>query len=406
MLKSHQSLCFCLLAAAFLAGCGRPQSPEISLRWNDQPPYHQVEVVGLPDELVAAVGAVMLQRINSDEWNRILALYVVPEVATDSGDSSVAEVPMLGRHFVGIKEPPPLAFQPQFPLRPGMKYRARFDPAALVSLAGMDDSTAKRFALKAIELEFETPAPPPAPPTTVSAIYPSSNVLPENQLKFYIHFSAPMSRGEAYERVRLEKASGEVVPIPFLELSEELWDVDGKRFTIFFEPGRVKRGVMLREEIGPALVAGGEYVLVVDGKWRDAHGNPLGEDFRKPFRTSPQDETQPNPHEWKLTAPAAGSREPLVIEFNEPLDQAMLHRVISIVSADGSETAGEVRVDRGETRWHFTPDETWAAGKHELVVAGVLEDLAGNSVGRRFEVRLEDRDQKVLKEVRLPFSTR
>src|SRR5262249_36699089 len=36
-------------------------------------------------------------------------------------------------------------------------------------------------------------APPPAP-TTVVAIYPSAKELPENVLKFYLHFSAPMGR--------------------------------------------------------------------------------------------------------------------------------------------------------------------------------------------------------------------
>jgi hypothetical protein len=219
-----------------------------------------------------------------------------------------------------------------------------------------------------------------------------------------------MGRGEAYERVRLEKASGEVVPIPFLELSEELWDRDGQRFTIFFEPGRIKRGVMLRDEIGPALVAGGEYALVVDGAWRDANGAPLGESFKKRFRAGPADETQPDPQKWKVTAPKAGTRDPLVVEFNEPLDHAMLERVIQVAAADDKFLPGTIDVEQNESAWRFTPDEAWKRGQHQLVIAGTLEDLAGNSIGRKFEVSMNggttSMNSEVLQEARLPFDVK
>ena len=33
-----------------------------------------------------------------------------------------------------------------------------------------------------------------APPTSVTHVFPSSDVLPENQLRIYIHFSGPMGR--------------------------------------------------------------------------------------------------------------------------------------------------------------------------------------------------------------------
>ena len=58
-------------------------------------------------------------------------------------------------------------------------------------------------------------------------VYPSRAMLPENLLRLYIHFSAPMSRGEAYRRIRLLDATGKPVDDPFLELDEELWSRDG-----------------------------------------------------------------------------------------------------------------------------------------------------------------------------------
>jgi hypothetical protein len=396
-----------LIAASI--GCKQPAlkkptgTTPVTLRWNERFPP-QAEVVGLSDEILEAIStAFFTSKYNQNQWNRVLALYVVQENIASPTDSQPKEgqTPVAGAHVViaGI-----FGFSPQFPLRPGLKYRIEFDPNALASILAFDARMRNQLPPKKMELTLSLPAPPASPRTAVAAIYPSSDVLPENQLKFYIHFSAPMSRGEAYDRVRLEKSSGELVPIPFLELSEELWDADAQRFTLIFEPGRVKRGLMLREEIGPALVAGEEYVLVVDGAWRDANGQPLGKDFRKTFRATPQDETQPDPRRWKLNLPSANSNQPLVIEFDEPLDHAMLHRVIRVVDANRSEKTGEVTVDRNESRWSFTPDVAWEAGAHELVVEGVLEDLAGNSVGRKFEVSMEDKDREVPQEVRVPFS--
>jgi hypothetical protein len=290
-------------------------------------------------------------------------------------------------------------------------YVAIYEPAELARVvAPFSEPAARSLPHDRIITSVSPPAKAASHPTTVTAIYPSAGVLPENQLKFYIHFSAPMGRGEAYERVRLEKAGGEVVPIPFLELSEELWDRDGTRFTIFFEPGRIKRGVMLRDEVGPALVAGEQYVLVVDGAWRDANGTPLGEAFKKKFRAGPSDETQPDPKQWKVTAPKAGTRDPLSVDFNESLDHAMLERVLQVASSTGEMVPGVIDVVRGETAWRFTPDDSWKSGKHELVIAGTLEDLAGNSIGRPFEVSMDggktSMNSEVPQEARLPFEVK
>ena len=59
-----------------------------------------------------------------------------------------------------------------------------------------------------LSLEFATPEQPSTPPAEVTHIYPSSDRLPENLLRFYIHFSTPMSRGEAYRHIHLRDADG------------------------------------------------------------------------------------------------------------------------------------------------------------------------------------------------------
>jgi hypothetical protein len=50
-----------------------------------------------------------------------------------------------------------------------------------------------------------------------------------------------MSRGEAYRRVHLLDATGRPINLAFLEIEQELWDPEGRRLTLLFDPGRVKR---------------------------------------------------------------------------------------------------------------------------------------------------------------------
>jgi hypothetical protein len=236
--------------------------------------------------------------------------------------------------------------------------------------------------------------PPPAAgpgkapePTRVASVLPSADVLPENTLRFYLLFSGPMSRGEAYRHIRLrEKATGAEVDGAFLELGEELWDRDQTRFTLLFDPGRIKRGLKPREELGPALREGGEYALEVDRSWRDASGNPLAETFTKTFRATGPDETSPDPKSWTIAPPKPGTTEPLQVESPEPLDPFLFARKVKVLDADGKPVAGNVRVEPGERVWALTPKGPWRPGTYTLRAEDPLEDVAGNRLSRAFEV--------------------
>ena len=121
----------------------------------------------------------------------------------------------------------------------------------------------------------------------MSRVYPSADTLPENLLKFYVHFTGPMSRGNIYDHIRLRDESGREVELPFLEIDEELWDATTTRLTLIIDPGRIKRGVRPLEEIGPALEAGKSYTLAIGREWRDGAGNPLKEISRKCSKSRP-----------------------------------------------------------------------------------------------------------------------
>lgn len=282
-----------------------------------------------------------------------------------------------------------LRFVPRFPFAAGLTYRVEFHP-----LPWNSDHT----------VYFRTEKVDSAP-TTVATVYPTADELPENQLKFYLHFSAPMSRGQVYRHARILKADGSVVEYAFLEIAEELWDRSGTRLTLLLDPGRVKRGLKPREEEGPIFEEGHRYTLMIDREWPDAAGNPLVEGFRKAIRVGPPDDVQPDAKAWKVSAPHAGSQDALTVEFSEPLDHAMLSHVIWVEDASGEQVAGDVAIDRQETRWRLTPEAPWKAGSYRLAVENTLEDRAGNSLRRKFEVDVFDEVQTQTKAgiIRLPF---
>ena len=266
-----------------------------------------------------------------------------------------------------------MTFRPKFSIERGLTYRVRVD------LPGQPVS----------EFDFRLePLEKAAPSAVVTKVSPSSAVLPENLLKFYIEFSKPMSRGSAYDHLQLLDADGKALKLPFLELAEELWDPRGERFTLLLDPGRIKRGLLPREEDGPVLEEGKSYTLRIDQGWEDADGVPLAREFRKTFKVGPPDAESPDPLRWTLVPPAIGTRDPFQATFPEPLDEAMLARVLGLTDAQGEPLPGRIEVAGDQRSWRFFPDREWSAGKYRLRIGKTLEDLAGNSVGRPFEVDL------------------
>jgi hypothetical protein len=360
-----------------------------------------VEVVGADP---AAVQALARPEMTIDRWNSILMVRVVPANASRTPDHP----PLWGSYRV-VNDI--IRFEPRFALEPGMSYTAVFDPVRLHDIArgltqsggvalGKPRSTTKLIA------HYSLANKPAQATTQVAEIYPSRDLLPENLLRFYIIFSAPMSRGEAYRRITLlDEATGKIVDAPFLELDEELWSPDGTRFTLVFDPGRIKRGLKPREEVGPVLEAGKSYSLVIDRQWIDASGNLLKTGFRKAFRVGPPDETSPDPMTWTVHSPGAGSRDPLEVRFPEPLDRALLNRLIWVENTNAKVVTGQISVAAAETWWRFTPASPWREGGYRLVVGTELEDLAGNSVARPFEVDAAGPISKrvTTKTVELPF---
>ena len=327
-----------------------------------------VEVSGLANRSLTA-----LQRANWSpaQWQRLLV--VRTEQDTLIGD--VGMPAMVGTYSV---EKRMLRFLPAFPLEAGMKYRASFYPTALPA---SDESTGIATAVLKVPSHLREAT------TVVSQIYPSASIVPENLLKFYVHFSAPMARGQIYEHIHLRNEAGRDVELPFLEIDEELWDPSMTRLTLFIDPGRIKRGVTPLEEVGPALQQGKRYTLAIDREWKDAAGSPLRAAYEKSFQVGPADREPVDPGKWRIQAPR-GAREPLVIRFPEAMEHALAMRMIRVIDTASRLMEGSVSLNSEEHVWQFLPAEPWRKGHYHLSVQKTIEDLAGNNIGKAFEVDL------------------
>lgn len=351
----------CVLIAA---GCRRagPAAGPITIEAVSQGSAagNLIQVRGLSQSELDALGDA---RLDQAGWEALLRVTV-----TD--DDQIA---VIGRYHVTSTA---LEFRPLFPFDLGRSYTAAFDVSRLPSPRREPAVTARiRFA-----------APDRTPTTAVTAIFPSADVWPENMLRFYVHFSAPMSQTNGVKFIRLMDDAGQEVPDAILAAYADLWNDDGTRLTVFFDPGRVKRGVGPNAKMGRAIVKGRKYAIAIDRAWPDGVGQPLTGDFRREFTAGPAAYDAIDLDDWHLSVPKAGSTGALEVKFPAPLDRALLDRAIGVRLPDGAIVAGRSATLAHEQTWAFTPAEPWKAGAYELAVLTLLEDPAGNKVGQPFEV--------------------
>lgn len=284
-------------------------------------------------------------------------------------------IPIAGIHRV---TPDAVEMIPQFPLDPGREYLVRIDGSRLPD--------PRPGSL--VESRVMLPRAAASATTRVTAIYPSSSTWPENTLRFYLHFSSPMSGTSAVGHVRLLDAGGVEVRDALLEVDVDLWNSEYTRRTVFFDPGRVKRGIKPNVDLGRALVAGRRYSIVVKTSWRDSQGQPLAEEFRHAFTAAAPIEAPLDPAAWSIAQPAKGTRDPLVVRFPWALDEGLLNRAIGVVAAGGAPLDGTIIVGVDQSTWTFVPAAPWRDVPHSVVVLTLLEDPAGNKIGQAFEFEM------------------
>ncbi|MGV3755643.1 MAG: hypothetical protein ACO1QS_09705 [Verrucomicrobiota bacterium] len=375
-------------ASLFFADC-LPVSGQSApvIVWKKQAAQDVVIVQGLGADILRQTAAA---KWSDEQWRKTFPITV------ESGDlvSSVELPPMLGRYETSKTA---VTFTPQYPLASGLKYRATLHLGKLPGYPGKPALVSSSHTVPAVKL---------IPTTTVAQVYPSADVLPENLLKFYLHFSAPMNGGHIYDHIKLLNSDGKPIELPFLEIDEELWNPEMTRLTLFIDPGRIKREVKPLEDIGPALEAGKTFTLVIDSRWQDGKGAPLKETYRKQFKVSAPDRAPLSPKTWRIKPPSAGTTDALTVDFPKAMDHALAQRLIWVTGPDKQRAAGNVTLQNQEQRWSFVPEKAWVTGYYQLQALTTIEDLAGNNIGKAFEVDIFEGVEKRIKNeaVSIPFA--
>jgi hypothetical protein len=267
-------------------------------------------------------------------------------------------------------------FRPRHAVAAGLTLRATLDGPALDALLGTQGTP--RLELR------ETMAAAPST-TRVVGWSPAVDTLPENVLRLYVAFSAPMSLRGIEAHVHLLDGEGREVPQAFVEVPGGLWDASRTRLTLILHPGRVKSGLQLGDALGRAVQAGSSFTLVIDGEARDADGAPLVAAERRTWQVGAAEREPLDPSTWRLRAPAnAGDR--LWVETGALLDQELARAALGVETDDGENVPGTLEPSPDGRSFAFRPAAPWTPGAaYRLVIGPMLEDVAGNRLGAAFE---------------------
>ncbi len=220
---------------------------------------------------------------------------------------------------------------------------------------------------------------------SIIAIYPEQDTLPENILKMYLHFSAPMREGFSGDFVRVINADKDTLNDVFLKMEPELWNEDRTVLTLWFDPGRIKRDLQPNLKLGNPLQKNSTYTLFISKQWQNAQGLSLNKNVTKSFWVKTRDSLSPNIHQWSIVSPPINTKSPLSVQLQEPLDHYLLLETLTIIDNSQKNLAGKWEIQNKDQIIHFTPNNPWQAGNYQLIIASQLEDLAGNNLNKVFD---------------------
>ncbi len=329
----------------------------------------------LPETGDATIAITLKDPLTTIEPTDVLQVFVGASAACCDGRSPVA-----GRYTVSGRT---VSFDPAFGLVEGQIYTVM-----------IRDQNARDLT------EFTIHPKATAVPAQVLAIHPGGDSIPENTLRFYIHFSTPMQPHRSTDFIKLVDETGTADTAAFMTFKQELWNDDRTRLTLLMDPGRIKRGVATNLALGPALLEGKSYSIVVEDGWPSANGKDVTSRFEKAFLVGPALRSLPATENWRVNAPAAHSRAPLVIAFDRPFDHHLLQSGIGVLDGAGQPVPGSLSVESHGLSWRFVPRDDWTSGTLNITVDARLEDVAGNNfrdlLDHAVDTEIQSPDQRVI----------
>lgn len=294
-----------------------------------------------------------------------------------------------------------VSFTPRFPFAAGIVYRATFHTDQLAHNPNEVYLPATDPASLALEFSFETIT---HEQPRVASVFPSSDTLPENLLKFHIAFNVPMKAGEVYDHVKLLDEKGNQIEKAFLVVDQEFWDEKMTMVTILLDPGRLKRGLRGHLEMKAPLQSEQRFFLVVDKGWQNIDGTTMERDFVKSFYCTDADRKSPTESTLRLVTPKSPN-DPLAFIFGESMDAVTSASHVRIIDSQNNQIEGTTELLPQEKGFIFKPKKNWSHETYTVLINPLIEDLAGNNFNRVFDRDLKiDGENRNLKTIRRTFA--
>lgn len=347
-----------LIFSFFITSCTSGNKPaELTIRWE------QNRATGL------RIPRQMLNSLPNDS----LATGVHITLKDDTSQTAI-----LGEWLPAEEE---IVFEPLIPFTRGLTYQVQLNSQPVGQL--------------------QIPPADTADAPEVLSVYPTKDTLPHNLLKMYIRFSKPMQTGKALKQLVLIKDTRDTLENVFLDLQPELWNQDHTLLTLWLDPGRIKRDLQPNQQLGEPLQLAGHYRLYIRPDWPDTEGLILKQAYQKIFVVTHRDSLSPDPTQWQIQLPKAGTKQALEVNFQEPLDYSLLMSAVYILDQEGKQLPGKIGLSKQESTLLFEPAAPWQPGTYQLAFESRLEDLAGNNLARLF-----DRDITVSKPTNFPKTSK
>ena len=314
----------------------------------------------LPEELY---GTVQLNTSFTADQNKKISDYEKLAVFVKNDADKYTSNAIQGHYTYDEKY---LVFKPYFPYEKGMTYVVRT----------MNDKSDGTYSYR----PFQIGKKGIVEEAKVISIYPTADQLPENLLRFYIYFNTPMKKGQALEHIKLIDEEGNIDNHVFMEFKQELWSADGKRLTLLFDPGRIKRGVSTNLLRGPALKEGKQYKLSISGIWQDVYGQQLTINSIKEFVADNGYHQDIKTNDWFIDVPEANTNDPLTLKFDRIIDHALIQSMIKLENSEKNYIAGHWEILENEQLIRFIPEKKWMKGNYQILIDSRLEDVAGNNL--------------------------
>ena len=318
----------------------------------------------LPDSIVDLL---LGQKLSFPEWTAFYRINVAGQSRS-----------MLGNYRV---EDTRIAFRPRFLPDPSIRYNVNFNFNALYEVLALsarlpEDSV---FSDWIDYPSFEESK------SEITGMYPSINVLPENALRMYLYFSAPMGFDNPFDHIQLVDQEGALIKNAFAELPEGLWNADRTRLTLLFHPGRIKQGVGPNLSEGPVLEEGKLFELRVSKEWRAGDGTELAGDFKKSFFVTSAQRSKLRKKDWTIEAIC---KDECIVRLSTGgiPDLEMVDNMVAIQNEKG-EPVEFVCYPEASGTFLIRSDLFQKDASLTMMVNPKMEDISGNTFLNAFDAR-------------------